>query len=288
MLKYLVQLTKPGIIAGNLVSVIGGFCLASNGKVFLFLLLMTILGVSLVIASGCVFNNYIDQDIDSKMERTKMRVLVRHHLSAYFVLSYGAILGIAGFLILFFFVNPLSAYLGLFGLFVYVGLYSLYFKRHSVHGTFVGSFSGSMPPVIGYCAFSGQIDLAVVLLLFMFCFWQIVHSYAIAIYRLKDYRAANIPVLPCVSGFDVTRQHMLLYTLLFAIVCAGLYVFGYAGPYYFVVTLIINIIWFVMIWRKNTNTQKWARHIFIYSIVIVILISLMMGIDSHSVYTLGN
>lgn len=287
MLRHFIQLTKPGIIVGNLVSVIGGFSLASNDKVFLFLLLMTVLGVSLVIASGCVFNNYIDQDIDRKMERTQDRVLVQTSLPAHWVLSYGTLLGIIGFGILFFAVNPLSAYLSLFGFIVYVGLYSLYFKRHSVHGTFVGSFSGAMPPVIGYCAFSQQLDLAAVILLLMFCFWQVVHSYAIAIFRLNDYRAADIPVLPVVSGFAVTRRHMLFYTIAFMIVSAGLTLFHYTGYLYFVITLLMNIVWYMMILRRENNEQQWARRIFIFSIIIVVVFAMLMGIDSHSSYVVG-
>ncbi len=85
------------------------------------------------------------------------------------------------------------------GFVVYVGVYSLYMKRHSVYGTLIGSLSGAAPPVIGYCAVTGDFDSGAAILLAIFSLWQMPHSYAIAIFRFKDYQAANIPVLPVVK-----------------------------------------------------------------------------------------
>lgn len=143
MLKPYVSITKPGIIFGNLISVAGGFFLASQGSVDGVLFLATVIGIALVIASGCVFNNYIDRDIDRLMERTQGRVTVQGLISPGITLAYGSVLGIAGFLILWFGTNALATLFALLGFFVYVGLYSLYLKRHSVYGTLVGSLSGA-------------------------------------------------------------------------------------------------------------------------------------------------
>jgi heme O synthase-like polyprenyltransferase len=106
MFKQYLQVTKPGIIFGNLISVIGGFLLASKGHIDYPLFIWTLLGVSLVVASGCVFNNYIDRDIDRKMERTKNRVLVKGLISPEASLVYATLLGIAGFMLLWFGANP--------------------------------------------------------------------------------------------------------------------------------------------------------------------------------------
>lgn len=194
MFKQYLQVTKPGIIFGNLISVIGGFLLASKGHIDYPLFIWTLLGVSLVVASGCVFNNYIDRDIDRKMERTKNRVLVKGLISPEASLVYATLLGIAGFMLLWFGANPLACWLGVMGFVVYVGVYSLYMKRHSVYGTLIGSLSGAAPPVIGYCAVTGDFDSGAAILLAIFSLWQMPHSYAIAIFRFKDYQAANIPV----------------------------------------------------------------------------------------------
>ncbi len=145
MFKQYLQVTKPGIIFGNLISVIGGFLLASKGSIDYPLFIYTLVGVSLVVASGCVFNNYIDRDIDRKMERTKNRVLVKGLISPAVSLVYATLLGIAGFMLLWFGANPLACWLGVMGFVVYVGVYSLYMKRHSVYGTLIGSLSGAAP-----------------------------------------------------------------------------------------------------------------------------------------------
>lgn len=180
MFKQYLQVTKPGIIFGNLISVIGGFLLASKGHIDYPLFVWTLLGVSLVVASGCVFNNYIDRDIDRKMERTKNRVLVKGLISPEASLVYATLLGIAGFMLLWFGANPLACWLGVMGFVVYVGVYSLYMKRHSVYGTLIGSLSGAAPPVIGYCAVTGDFDSGAAILLAIFSLWQMPHSYAIA------------------------------------------------------------------------------------------------------------
>jgi protoheme IX farnesyltransferase len=141
--KHFAQVTKPGIIFGNVLSAAGGFFLAAKGQVDPSLLLATLLGTSLVVASGCVFNNYIDRDIDVKMSRTRHRVLVKGLIPPRVALAYAAALGIAGVSLLFFEANALAALFAVLGFFIYVVLYSLYLKRSSVHGTLVGSISGA-------------------------------------------------------------------------------------------------------------------------------------------------
>ncbi len=205
MIKQYLQVTKPGIIFGNLISVIGGFLLASKGDIDYPLFLSTLLGVSLVVASGCVFNNYIDRDIDKIMERTKNRVLVKGLIDPKVSLIYASVLGIAGMLLLYVAANALAMMLAVIGFVIYVGVYSLYMKRKSVYGTLIGSLSGAAPPVIGYCAVTGQFDTGALILLLIFSLWQMPHSYAIAIFRFKDYQAANIPVLPVIKGISVTK-----------------------------------------------------------------------------------
>ncbi|MBC7209463.1 MAG: UbiA family prenyltransferase, partial [Pseudomonas sp.] len=163
--KHFIQITKPGIIFGNVLSVAGGFFLAAKGHVDFALFLAVVIGTSLVVASGCVFNNCIDRDIDHKMERTKNRVMVQGGMSLPLALIYATLLGVAGFSLLYVQANPLAAFCALVGFVVYVGFYSLWLKRKSVHGTLVGSLSGAMPPVIGYCAVSNSFDLAAVTLL---------------------------------------------------------------------------------------------------------------------------
>ncbi|AGB81331.1 Protoheme IX farnesyltransferase [Serratia rubidaea] len=281
MMKQYLQVTKPGIIFGNLISVVGGFLLASKGSIDYPLFLATLVGVSLVVASGCVFNNYIDRDIDKKMERTKNRVLVKGLIAPNVTLVYATALGIAGFALLYTAANPLAMWLAVMGFVVYVGVYSLYMKRHSVYGTLIGSLSGAAPPVIGYCAVTNEFDMGALILLAIFSLWQMPHSYAIAIFRFKDYQAANIPVLPVVKGISVAKNHITVYILAFMIATLMLTLSGYAGYKYLVVAAAVSVWWLGMALRgyKTENDSIWARKLFVFSIVAITSLSVMMSID---------
>ncbi len=292
MIKQYLQVTKPGIIFGNLISVIGGFLLAAKGHIDYSLFGFSLLGVSLVVASGCVFNNVIDRDIDPKMERTKNRVMVKGLISPELALVYGALLGIAGFMMLWFGANPLAMWLAVMGFVVYVGIYSLYMKRKSVYGTLIGSLSGAAPPVIGYCAVTNEFDTGALILLAIFSLWQMPHSYAIAIFRFKDYQAANIPVLPVVRGISVAKNHITLYIIAFMVATLMLSLGGYAGYKYLVVAAAVSVWWLGMALSgyKTANDKVWARKLFVFSIVAITALSVMMSVDfmvpdSHNLLT---
>lgn len=281
MMKQYLQVTKPGIIFGNLISVVGGFLLASKGDIDYPLFIATLLGVSLVVASGCVFNNYIDRDIDSVMERTKNRPLVRGLIDPKISLVYASALGIAGMALLLVAANVVAMLIAVVGFVVYVGVYSLYMKRKSVYGTLVGSLSGAAPPVIGYCAVTGQFDTGALILLLIFSLWQMPHSYAIAIFRFKDYQAANIPVLPVIKGISVAKNHIILYIIAFMFATLMLAISGYAGYKYLIVAAAVSVWWLGMALSgyKTTNDRVWARKLFVFSIVAITSLSVMMSVD---------
>ncbi|QLE97340.1 heme o synthase [Neptunomonas phycophila] len=282
MFKRYLQVTKPGIIMGNLISVAGGFFLASRGEIDWMLMLATVIGLSLVVASGCAINNYIDRDIDAKMQRTRNRVTVTGEMSGKAAFAHGIVLGIVGFGLLAYFTNPVALFFGAFGYVVYVGLYTLYFKRKSVYGTFVGSLSGAVPPVVGYCAAAGQFDTGAAILLVMFCIWQMPHSYAIAIFRYKDYEAANIPVLPVAEGLSKAKRHIVLHIAAFAIVAALLPLTGYVGIGFMVVALATSLWWLAMAlrgYRTGIDINGWARQVFVFSIITITALSVTMALD---------
>ncbi|WP_108651319.1 heme o synthase [Dongshaea marina] len=282
-MKQYLKVTKPGIIMGNLISVVGGFLLASRGEIDFPLFLATLLGVTLVVASGCAFNNVIDRDIDAKMERTKNRVLVRGLIAPNTTLVYATGLGIAGIALLYLAANPLAALIALIGFAIYVGVYSLWMKRHSVYGTLVGSLAGAAPPVIGYCAVTGQFDSGALILLLIFSIWQMPHSYAIAIFRFDDYKAASLPVLPVKKGVATAKHHILSYILAFMIATVLLTLGGYAGYTYLMVAMAVSIWWLVMALSGyiTPNEGRWARRMFVLSIIAITSLSVMMSIDFH-------
>lgn len=283
----LVQVIKPGIVFGNAITVLGGYFLAAKGNPDWLVLLQVLVGTLTVIASGCVINNIIDRDIDSRMQRTCDRVLVTGELSITNAILYAALLLGIGVVCLAA-TTPLALYSALFGYVVYVGFYSLYFKRQSVWGTFIGSFSGAIPPVIGYAALTPAIDGVYWVLFAMFAIWQMPHAYAIAVFRKKDYSAASIPVLPVKHSFRTTQWHITISIALFLVVGSLLTALNTTGYWYLGVHLLLSGYWLVIAMKpiKVTSEQdqvqqqiKWAYKIFGLSIIIMMALCLMMAID---------
>lgn len=281
MLRNYFTITKPGIIYGNAITVAGGFLLASRGVINYSLLISTLLGISLVIASGCVFNNYIDRDIDALMERTKDRALARGLIPLRSALIFGTILGVIGFLILLIFTNRLTALISLLGLFFYVIVYSMWSKRRNEYGTLVGSIAGAVPPVVGYLAVTNHFDFSALLLFLILAIWQMPHSYAIAIFRLDDYYSARIPVYPVARGVRTTKFHMLFWTILFLVATHTLHFKGYAGVVYLITISILSIIWLALSIRGfyTMDDKKWAKQMFMFSILILLIFSVLISFD---------
>lgn len=284
MIKDYYFITKPGIVGGNAITVVAGFLLASGDVVDWWLLVATLIGLSFVVASGCVFNNYIDCDIDGLMERTRNRALVSGAISLRNALVYGNTLAIIGLATLAFYTNPLVVTVAFIGLFVYVVVYSLWLKRRSIYGTLVGSISGAIPPVVGYLAVSNSIDLGAGILFFILALWQMPHSFAIAIYRLDDYTNARIPVLPVEKGIYMTKVYMLINIAFFVIAGLALSVFDYAGQLYFWVMMSLGLAWFFLCVKgffiKTTDNKNWARSMYLFSIIIIVMFCAVIVFDA--------
>lgn len=265
-----VNLTKPGIIMGNVITTAGGFALASRGGFNFLLFLVTLLGISLIIASACVCNNYIDRISDGMMERTKNRPLVQGVISTRSALLFAFALGLAGSALLYAFVNLLALGVALFGFLVYVMLYS-FSKYRSIHGTLIGSVAGAMPPVVGYCAASSSFDGGALIFFLILAMWQMPHFFAIAIRRIEEYAAANIPVLPIIKGIKATKIQMVCYILIFTMAASMLTLFGYAGIGFLIATALLGLTWLALCIKgfKSTNNTLWARQMFLFSLVVI-------------------
>ena len=230
MIKTYYNLTKPGIIYGNLVNLLSGFLLAcALTKSFsLSSMIAVMAGTALVIASGCVINNYIDRGIDKHMKRTKKRALVLGEISGRQALVYAAVLGALGFTVLALWTNAPTVVVGIIGFIDYVVAYG-FWKRRSPAGTLVGSISGATPPLAGYLALTGQFDAAALIVFLIFAAWQMPHFYAISLYRSEEYKAAGIPVLPLKKGRQYTKAAIIAYTIVFTVCCIALSIWGYTG-----------------------------------------------------------
>ncbi len=282
MLKRYISITKPGIIVGNLISVAAGFFLAAKTEPASFVLLaVTLLGVGLVIASGCVVNNIFDRDIDQKMARTQQRDLVKGTINIDVAFVYALALLLSGTVLLYQLANPLAAVVVLLGYVFYVFFYTMWYKRTSVYGTLVGSLSGAVPPLVGYLAVTNYISLEAMLLFTMFCLWQMPHSYAIAMFRMKDYRDANIPVLPLQAGIYKAQRHMKAYVVAFGLVSLALFLLGTAGYEYLAVSALVCLMWTRVTFRPidERNYVHWSKSVFKVSLLVVMSVSGVLGLE---------
>jgi heme o synthase len=279
MINYYL-ITKPGIILGNLITVAAGFLLASKGNINFWLFFATLIGLMFIIASGCVFNNYINREVDKKMERTKNRPLVTGLISSRNAIIFGSCLVISGNLILFLYTNFLTVMVADIGFFVYVIPYS-FWKCRTVYGTAIGSIAGATPPVVGYCAVSNSFDLGAFLLFAILVMWQMPHFFAIAIYHLEDFVAGEIPVLPIKKGILRTKIHMLVYILAFVLTTSMLTFFNYTGYSFLTVIALLGITWLWLSIKgfQSVNDTLWARSLFRFSLVIIMALSIMISVD---------
>lgn len=281
MLKDYLRVAKPWIVFANILSASGGFFLAAQGRIDLGLLLAVLTGISAVVASGCVCNNYIDRDIDTLMARTCTRPLARQSISTAGSLLYALILGGFGLAILGLGTNTLTLVIVLAGFVVYVGIYSLVMKRTSAYSTVVGSLAGAAPPLAAYCAVTNRLDLGGLIVLAIFSLWQIPHSYAITIYRFKDYAAASLPVMPVRHGVATTKKDMVVHIIAFTLAAQLLTVCGLTGHAYSGVVALLSLYWLSVAWSgpKSLSELLWAKKLYIISILTIIALSVMMSVD---------
>jgi protoheme IX farnesyltransferase len=282
-----IQLTKPGIIMGNLLTAFGGFMLVPKQVNWLVSLLMMLLGLGLVIGSACVFNNMIDKDLDQSMTRTQSRGIPSGKISLEGAAVFGMILGCFGLGVLYFTTNTLTTVLALCGWILYVGVYSL-MKYLTSFATWMGSLAGAIPPVVGYCAASNHFDLIALILFVIVACWQMPHFLAISIYRGEDYDKGNIPVLPRITNVAVTKCHMALYLLGFIFSSWMLYVAAHLNLLFILVMGVVGLLWLqVAVCGFFTNAdKKWAKKMFFYSLIAITAFSLILPL-SHLSYGLS-
>lgn len=281
-IKQYYYLTKPGIVYGNALAAAAGFLLAAQGRPDLLRFGATLLGLALVVASACVFNNVIDRDIDTLMSRTQRRALPRGQVSPRAALAFGSILGLLGAGLLAAFANVLAAAAALAGWILYVAIYTAA-KRQTVYSTEIGSLSGAVPPVVGYAAVTGRLDLTAALLFAVLVIWQMPHFFAIAIFRHGDYTAAALPVLSVQRGPAAARRAIVAYMILLVLITPLFTLLQITGWTFLVETALINLLWLrlaLATWRQP-DEAAWARNIFKFSLFILLNFCLMWSVDAY-------
>lgn len=277
------QLIKPGITLSNTMSAAAGFLLASSIFGFNWVTFSAAIGgVALVIASACVANNILDRTIDKKMKRTSKRDVARGTINVPQALLYTFVLGAAGFTLLFLWTNLLTFWLGVIAYVWYVAVYGLA-KRTTEFSTIIGGVAGALPPMAGYTALSGNIDAAAILLFLILFFWQLPHFYAISMFRQADYASAGLPVWAVKYGMRSTKLQIFISVVLYAVAVVLLYVYGYVGLSYLVISSALSLYWIykgASLYR-SINDSKWARTMFGVSLLVLLAMCLLIAVGGY-------
>ncbi|HVI35336.1 MAG TPA: heme o synthase [Gaiellales bacterium] len=207
-----VTLTKPKVQLLLLLTTVTTMYVAGDPSVSLVLL--TLLGGSLSAGGAAAVNHYWDRDIDAQMPRTATRPVPSGRISPRAALLYGLVLQALSFALLATTVNTLAAFLALSGFLGYVFIYTIWLKRRSPQNIVIGGAAGAFPPMVGWAAATGHLDLLPVLMFLVIFMWTPPHFWALALYRSGDYAKVGVPMLPVVAGRLRTRQHILAYAAL--------------------------------------------------------------------------
>jgi protoheme IX farnesyltransferase len=278
------QLTKPKVVALLVLTAWVGMMLASPGMPDLILVLISCIGIAMVSGAAAAFNHVLDQKIDAQMARTAMRPLPKGRLSTTSATVFACGLALAGFLILLFAVNTLTAVLTLLGLFGYAVIYTLLLKRATPQNIVIGGIAGALPPVLGWSSITGQVNGESLMLMMIVFTWTPPHFWALAIHRVNDYARAGIPMLPVTHGIEFTKTLILLYTLLLAVVCLLPYLVGMSGIIYLIGAVILSGKFIAHAWQlKFHSDASSAMKTFRFSIVHLMALFIVLLVD-HYVY----
>jgi protoheme IX farnesyltransferase len=271
-------LAKPGIVYGNVLSAVAGYLFIAKSNLDPTTFIAMVFGIAYVIGSACVLNNYFDRNIDAKMPRTSKRALVTGKISIRNALIYSAVLGVLGFGLLIAKTNWLTVIIGLIGYIDYIVVYG-YAKRRTNYSTSLGSISGSAAIVAGYTTYTNKFDGAAIALFLIMVFWQMAHFHAIALYRLKDYKAAGVTTLPFRKGLKFTRTSIQLYIIAFTLATILLVVLRKIGYSYAVVMIIVGSVWFRIGLDHKLEPTIWAKRMFKFSLVVLLIFSALLCLN---------
>lgn len=278
-LRLLYQLTKPGIVYGNVVAAIAAALFAMDGAVDGWVLLTVVLGIGLVVASACVVNNYTDRAIDARMERTRHRPSVAGKFSGIEMLLYASVLGVVGFCVLAT-LNMATVVLGVIAYVFYVGIYGVA-KRKTPYSTIIGAVPGALPPMAGYVAVADSIDGMAWLLFFIMFAWQMPHFYAIGLRRFSEYQSAKLPILSVVLSKKSVRNHMYAWMALYVLLSLLPALLGYTGKVFLILMLATGVGWIVHSrMNEHIDTVLWARGVFLDSLKVFLLYCLALVGDA--------
>ncbi len=278
-------LTKPRVIQLIVFCALIGMVLAVPGVpswAQVQLAAIACFGIWLVAGAAAAFNCVVEQHIDARMKRTAWRPTAKGQLTNARTLSFSAVLCAAGSAVLYFLVNPLTMWLT-FATFVgYAVIYTVILKPLTPQNIVIGGASGAMPPVLGWAAMTGVVSPEALILFLIIFLWTPPHFWALALYRVEDYRKSGLPMLPVTHGSEFTRLQILLYTLVLFAACLMPFVMRMSGWFYLVVAVALSIGFFgyaFALWRHYSDAL--ARKTFRFSLIHLALLFAALLIDHY-------
>lgn len=280
--RLYLALTKPKVVALMLLTAIVGMCLAVPATLPLKESLLGLFGIGAMAGSAAAFNHLIDQRIDALMVRTQKRPLPSGNINSNDVLVFATTLGIVGFVVLFFAVNQITAWLTLVSLLGYAVIYTMYLKRATPQNIVIAGIAGAMPPLLGWTAVTGELHANAWLLVMIIFVWTPPHFWALAIHRKDDYAKADIPMLPVTHGVEYTKTSILLYTILLFLVCLLPVLVGMSGIIYLSLSTVLSSGFIYHAWQlKYKSNEKSAMETFKFSIYHLMLLFVALLVDHY-------
>jgi len=264
-------LTKPRVVQLIVFCALIGMVLAVPGLPGwpeLRLIGLACAGIWLVAGAAAAFNCIVEQGIDAKMRRTSWRPTAKGELANTQTLLFSAVLCLAGSLLLYVTVNPLTMWLT-FATFVgYAVVYTVILKPITPQNIVIGGASGAMPPVLGWAAMTGEVSPESLILFLIIFLWTPPHFWALALYRVEDYKKSGLPMLPVTHGNEFTRLQILLYTVVLFAACLLPFIYRMSGWLYLVSALVLSVWFFVYAWKLWKHySDDMARKTFRFSLI---------------------
>jgi heme o synthase len=281
LLADLIALTKPRIISLLLLTTVAPMFITPAGLPSLSLVLWVLVGGYLMAGGANAINMWFDRDIDARMSRTRMRPIPAGRIPAGAGLGFGIGLGLLAFAVFWTRVNPLSAWLALGGLLFYVFIYTIWLKRSSPQNIVIGGAAGAFPPLVGWVAMTGRLDLAAIYLFAIVFYWTPPHFWALALIKQGEYAKAGVPMLPVVRGERRTKFEMLAYTLILLPLTLMPTFFGALGAFYGVAAALLGarLLWYCIRLLRERATTPLAWRMYRYSLLYLALLFVAMGVD---------
>lgn len=279
-LRAYINLMKPHVTTLLLAITALTMVMAARGMPSPWLMAATLLGGLLAAGSANAMNCFIDRDIDSLMGRTMRRAVPTGRVPPRDALLFGVILAVASFVEMTLLVNLTAALLALSGILFYVLIYTLWLKRSTPQNIVIGGAAGAVPPLVGWAAVTGSVNLTAALLFAIIFMWTPPHFWALSLLIQRDYERAGVPMLPVVRGEQTTRRHIFIYTAVLIPVTLSLAVTGAMGVLYLTMALGLGAIMLYLAWRLLRGaSRQWANRLFWFSNSYLALLFAVMAID---------